>query len=607
MLRSTGATLLAALFVGVCVAELSAPSRPAAPAHTRAFIDPRYCRLAAPVVTYFPHPSPTPIRGIVYNANPVLKTHDPFPTIDLYPPAHPLHAVVMVVVPGGGIEAFDPAAPLDAAAFSKDSGYDAAVVNYSLYQPGRKTPTPPVTTAAEDVGCAIAWIEKYIGTHGFGGDPHRLYVEGYSAGAGLSAEIALDPAYVEGTGGRGTLSDVAGVLPLSGRYDYRAVPYTTPTPDPVAWHAIHDGAPSPLDQVAKTTFPWLVGYEQCDADQQYADFTRFVRRLRADGNLVVTYENVPGFHGYGNGVSLTRPHSDYYRKVVAFIDGTATSTGYVERVPQRANDSVEGSGYHDFAAQDVAAGPDGSVYVAENALDPSRGPDGIIAKYAGVSNTAAQCFYEASFSDAPVTGIRVAVDGFGNPWSVASDGSIRYLPGGIVATWQYGDVWTVVKSPVGALDIAAGGAYGASTVWVAGSDGNVYRTDVPAGVSRTPAPFALVPGPTRVPRARRIGEGDFGDVYVTEGTRHQWFARERGGAWMGPLPGSALDVDAGPMLDGSPSVWILDAFGYPALEQSGKLQRPAGVPAGTNIAVDQLGLPWYTGARGDELYQLHRP
>jgi len=67
-----------------------------------------------------------------------------------------------------------------------------------------------------DAANAVAWTQANVAR--YGGDPHRLFFMGHSAGAQIATLLALDPAYLRSAG----LSprDVCGVIGLAGPYDF---------------------------------------------------------------------------------------------------------------------------------------------------------------------------------------------------------------------------------------------------------------------------------------------------------------------------------------------------------------------------------------------------
>ena len=91
----------------------------------------------------------------------------------------------------------------------------------------------------EDVELAVAWLAKNIGARG--GDPHRIFVGGHSAGAILSALLGVRTNW---QAARGVPADVIkGIVPVSGPYDLRTlagfVANFIPTDGPIALLPVH--------------------------------------------------------------------------------------------------------------------------------------------------------------------------------------------------------------------------------------------------------------------------------------------------------------------------------------------------------------------------------
>ena len=67
-----------------------------------------------------------------------------------------------------------------------------------------------------DAAQAVAWARSH--TAGLGGDPARLFLAGHSAGAQIAGLLGTDARYLDAAGV--DLRDVAGVIGLSGPYDF---------------------------------------------------------------------------------------------------------------------------------------------------------------------------------------------------------------------------------------------------------------------------------------------------------------------------------------------------------------------------------------------------
>lgn len=123
--------------------------------------------------------------------------------VDLYRPTDTRDYPTIVFFRGGGLtdgELYLPE-PL------KDQGVAVAVCGYRLH--------PHVTcpTYIDDAAAAVAWVFEHIAD--FGGDPSKVLVAGYSAGAYLAMMLALDQSYLAKYGI--DADRVVGYMPLAGQ------------------------------------------------------------------------------------------------------------------------------------------------------------------------------------------------------------------------------------------------------------------------------------------------------------------------------------------------------------------------------------------------------
>jgi arylformamidase len=144
--------------------------------------------------------------GLAYGADPKQR-------LDLYLPktrsgGHP----VFIFLHGGGMREGDRAHYGWVARPFAARGIVTVVASYRL------TPRFHYPDQPEDVRSLVAWTYRNIKS--FGGDPDKIYVGGHSAGAILSATVALDRDW---QGPRSLPLDVIkGFVPVSGSYDVTA-------------------------------------------------------------------------------------------------------------------------------------------------------------------------------------------------------------------------------------------------------------------------------------------------------------------------------------------------------------------------------------------------
>jgi acetyl esterase/lipase len=99
-------------------------------------------------------------------------------------------------------------------------GIMVVIADYRVY--------PQVTYPAfvEDAARAVAWTINHIGS--YGGDPHRLFVAGHSAGAYNAAMVALDPRWLAEFGASPAM--LRGWIGMAGPYDFLPIVDTAVKP-----------------------------------------------------------------------------------------------------------------------------------------------------------------------------------------------------------------------------------------------------------------------------------------------------------------------------------------------------------------------------------------
>ena len=146
-------------------------------------------------------------RDIVYYSNPDVDKKKQ--CLDLYIPPDKKNFPILIFVHGGGWMSGDKKEYKFLGKFFAFNGIGTAIINYRL--------SPKVKHPAhiEDVASAFAWI--YKNARKFGGDPDRIFLMGHSAGAHLSALLALDKKYLEAHGLSTSL--IKGIILIDGIYD----------------------------------------------------------------------------------------------------------------------------------------------------------------------------------------------------------------------------------------------------------------------------------------------------------------------------------------------------------------------------------------------------
>lgn len=165
----------------------------------------------------------------------------------------------------------------------------------------RKAPAHPFPAFMEDAASAVAWARAH--SRQFGGDEHRIFLMGHSAGAQIAALLGTDGSYLAAQGMKP--HDLAGIIGLAGPYDF------LPLTEPAVKQALgpEDGWPrtQPINFVSGDEPPFLLLQGTDDSRVDPGNATRLAGRLRAYGQPV-TVVMVPGVGHVGlvNGFYSTR-------------------------------------------------------------------------------------------------------------------------------------------------------------------------------------------------------------------------------------------------------------------------------------------------------------
>ncbi|NEX92209.1 alpha/beta hydrolase [Caulobacter sp. 17J65-9] len=152
--------------------------------------------LAAPLLAAAPAGGPV---EIAYGA-------DRSQRLDVYPRPGLRNAPVILYVHGGGWAHGDKRMVNALPDYAQRNGFLLLSVGYRL------APEVNARGCAEDVAAATAWARAHV--REYGGDPHKLFLVGHSAGAHLVALVGVDPTYLGAH--KLTPADLAGVVPLDG-------------------------------------------------------------------------------------------------------------------------------------------------------------------------------------------------------------------------------------------------------------------------------------------------------------------------------------------------------------------------------------------------------
>ena len=145
---------------------------------------------------------------------PYAGVDDPKRSLDVYAPAGAKDLPVSFWIHGGGWHAGDKADVAIKPKAFMNRGFVFVSVNYRLM------PAVDMGTIVRDVAQSFRWMEDHMSE--YGGDPHRVFVGGHSAGAQLAALLCTDEHYLKE---QGVSFDVLkGCMPVDGdTYDVPAV------------------------------------------------------------------------------------------------------------------------------------------------------------------------------------------------------------------------------------------------------------------------------------------------------------------------------------------------------------------------------------------------
>jgi len=152
-----------------------------------------------------------PRDGIAVS-NDIPYSDGPRHTLDVYAPREAVGPTpVVVFFYGGNWDSGTKAMYQFVGAALAARGVLTVIPDYRLY------PQVRFPDFMYDAAGAIAWTRANAVR--FGGDPHRLFLMGHSAGAQIATLVALDPTYLRSVD-LSPQRDVCGVIGLAGPYDF---------------------------------------------------------------------------------------------------------------------------------------------------------------------------------------------------------------------------------------------------------------------------------------------------------------------------------------------------------------------------------------------------
>jgi len=182
----------------------------------------------------------------------------------------------------------------------------------------RLAPKHPWPAGSEDVGAALQWIRKNIGDHG--GDPHRIFLMGQSAGAAHVAQF-LAHARFDGP----DRSALAGAILVSGLYDTNTMDKNPLFKAYFGEDASLYAERSALPGLAESSVPLLVTlaeFDPLDFKRQYVELLRaYLEKKRGLPRLAW----LPG-HGHLSGMLAVNTENDFLGDcVLEFVESQVAS------------------------------------------------------------------------------------------------------------------------------------------------------------------------------------------------------------------------------------------------------------------------------------------
>jgi len=197
-------------------------------------------------------------KGGVKATRDVAYGSSPLQTLDVHPPENRTAAPVVVFVHGGGF--VEGNKTINAELFSNVPTYFARHGLVGVNMNYRLAPAAAWPAGAQDVGSAVAWLKDHAVE--YSGDPARIFLLGYSAGATHVASYIFDRSLQPASG-----SGVAGAIVLSGVYEVHPNYIVNIADNLKAYFGADESqydSRSPLSHVPGSSLPVLVARAEHD-------------------------------------------------------------------------------------------------------------------------------------------------------------------------------------------------------------------------------------------------------------------------------------------------------------------------------------------------------
>lgn len=228
-----------------------------------------FCSPTAVLNALAPRDGVSPTRDIAYADAPrrMLDVYAPRPTATPAP--------VVVFFYGGGWASGSKAMYRFVGAALAARGVLAVIPDYRLY------PEVRFPAFMDDAAEAVAWT--HANASRFGGDPHRLFLMGHSAGAHIATLLALDAGYLRSVH-LSPRRDLCGVVGLAGPYDF--LPLRDATLEAIFGPEAERPRSQPINYVSPQAPPMLLLAGRDDYTVDPGNTLRLAERLRAAGGTV---------------------------------------------------------------------------------------------------------------------------------------------------------------------------------------------------------------------------------------------------------------------------------------------------------------------------------
>lgn len=197
--------------------------------------------------------------------------------LDVYRPAAAGRAPVVVFLYGGGWDSGDKGMYAFVGNALARQGFVAVIPDYRLY------PEVRWPTFLEDSAEAVAWTRAHAAEHG--GDPHRLFLMGHSAGAYNAMALAVDRRWLAAVG-LDPRRDLKGVVGLAGPYDF--LPLKSDKLKIIFGPKAQRPDTQPINHVDGPEPPAFLATDAGDTVVDPGNTERMAARLRAAGTEVET-------------------------------------------------------------------------------------------------------------------------------------------------------------------------------------------------------------------------------------------------------------------------------------------------------------------------------